>query len=98
MLRLGLAGYLKTTPQKIVLVTNPHGKPCIAEGPALHFNVSHSGGLGAIAFTTIGEVGIDVEAIQRDVEALEIATANFTRNEAAMVAAADVSGQGRKLC
>jgi 4'-phosphopantetheinyl transferase len=89
MLRLGLARYLKTTPQKIMLATNRHGKPCIAESSALHFNVSHSGGLGAIAFTTIGEVGIDVEAIQRDVEALEIATANFTRNEAAMVAAAD---------
>ena len=89
MLRLGLAGYLKTPPRKIELRTNRHGKPCIAVGSALHFNVSHSGGLGAIAFTTIGEGGIDVEAIQRDVEALEIATASFTQNEAAMVAAAD---------
>jgi 4'-phosphopantetheinyl transferase len=88
-LRLGLAGYLKTTPQKILLATNRHGKPFIAEGSTLHFNVSHSGGLGAIAFTTIGEVGIDVEANQRDVDALEIAKANFTRNEARMVAAAD---------
>ena len=83
-----LAWYLETTPKKIALTTNRHGKPCIAEPAALHFNVSHSGGLGAIAFSTAGEVGIDVEAIQRDVEALEIATANFTGTEAAMVAAA----------
>jgi 4'-phosphopantetheinyl transferase len=88
MLRLGLAWYLETTPRKIALATNRHGKPCIAEFSSLNFNVSHSGGLGAIAFTTAGEVGIDVEAIQRNVEALEIATANFTSNEAAMVAAA----------
>lgn len=88
MLRLGLAGYLEKAPQKIALATNRHGKPCIAECSTLHFNVSHSGGLGAIAFTTAGEVGIDVEAIQRDVEAVEIATANFSRDEAAMVAAA----------
>jgi len=88
MLRLGLAGYLDKAPQQIALTTNRHGKPYIAECSPLHFNVSHSGGLGAIAFTTAGEVGIDVEAIKRDVEALEIATANFTRNEAELVAAA----------
>lgn len=88
MLRLGLAWYLEEAPGQIALTTNPHGKPCIAEGSALHFNVSHSGGLGAIAFTTVGEVGIDVEAMQRNIEALEIATAHFTSDEAAMVAAA----------
>ena len=88
MLRLGLAMYLEKAPQKIALATNRHGKPCVAECSALHFNVSHSGGLGAIAFTTEGEVGIDVEAIRCDVGALEIASAHFTRNEAAMVAAA----------
>jgi 4'-phosphopantetheinyl transferase len=88
MLRLGVAWYLETTPQKIALATNRHGKPCIAECPALNFNVSHSGGLGVIAFTTAGEVGIDVEAIRCDVGAVEIASAHFTRIEAASIAAA----------
>lgn len=88
MLRLGLAWYLKTAPQEIELTANPLGKPRIAEPSALHFNVSHSGGLGTIAFTTIGEVGIDVEAMGRGVEALEIAASHFTRNESEMVAAA----------
>jgi 4'-phosphopantetheinyl transferase len=88
MLRLGLAWYLQKTPQKILLATNCHGKPHLAEDASLHFNVTHSGGLGLIAFTTLGEVGIDVEAIQRDVEALDIASENFTSNEAAMIAEA----------
>ena len=88
MLRLGLAWYLETTPQKIALATNRHGKPCIAECSTLNFNVSHSGGLGVIAFTTVGEVGVDVEAIRCDVGAVEIASAHFTRTEAAMIAAA----------
>ncbi|MGA2672910.1 MAG: 4'-phosphopantetheinyl transferase superfamily protein [Terracidiphilus sp.] len=88
MLRLGLAWYLQEAPQSILLTANCHGKPHLAEGSALHFNVTHSGGLGLIAFTTVGEVGIDVEAIQRDIEALDIASANFTRNETAMIAAA----------
>jgi len=88
MLRLGLASYLHETPQKITLATNCHGKPRLADHSALYFNVSHSAGLGLIAFTSVGEVGIDVETIQRDVEALDIASANFTRNEAALIAAA----------
>jgi 4'-phosphopantetheinyl transferase len=97
MLRLGLSGYLETVPRKIELTTNRHGKPRIAECPALNFNVSHSVGLGAIAFTTAGEVGIDVEAVERDVEALEIATANFTREEAALVAAADTAQERARI-
>jgi 4'-phosphopantetheinyl transferase len=88
MLRLGLAGYLERAPQKIALTTNGHGKPCVAERSALHFNVSHSGGLGLIAFTTAGEVGVDVEAMRCDVGALEIASAHFTKTEAALIAAA----------
>jgi len=88
MLRLGLAWYLETTPQKIALTTNSHGKPCIAECSTLNFNVSHSCGLGVIAFTTAGEVGIDVEAIRSDVGAVEIASAHFTPSEAAKIAAA----------
>jgi len=86
MLRLGLAWYLQEVPQNILLAANSHGKPYHAEDSSLHFNVTHSGGLGLIAFTTLGEVGIDVEENHRDVEALEIAAQNFTGNEAAMVA------------
>jgi 4'-phosphopantetheinyl transferase len=88
MLRLGLAGYLEMAPEKIVLTTNGRGKPRVAGSGALNFNVSHSGGLGLIAYTTAGEVGVDVEAIRGDIETLEIASAHFTKEEAAMVEAA----------
>lgn len=86
MLRLGLAWYLEKSPRQIALATNRHGKPFTVESSALHFNVSHSGPLGVIAFTAAGEVGIDIEEIKRDVEALEIAQANFSRSEAAIIA------------
>jgi 4'-phosphopantetheinyl transferase len=91
MLRLGLAWFLGRPPQEIALTMNRHGKPSLAEASALKFNVTHSEGMGLIAFTTVGEVGIDVEAIEREVEALEMASANFTMNEAAMVAAANTA-------
>jgi 4'-phosphopantetheinyl transferase len=88
MLRLGLACYLAKTPASITFASNPYGKPRLAEPSALHFNVTHSGGLGLIAFATAGEVGVDVEAIRSNTGALEIASEHFTKNEAAMIAAA----------
>ena len=60
---------------------------------AVRFNVTHSEGLGLIAFSIASEVGIDVETIGRDVEMLELAAANFTTNEAAMVAAAQTEDE-----
>jgi 4'-phosphopantetheinyl transferase len=88
MLRLGLCWYLGRTPREIALTTGWRGKPSLAEPLGLHFNVTHCGGLALIAFTTLGEVGIDVEAAQRDVEALDIANSNFTAGEAAIIASA----------
>jgi 4'-phosphopantetheinyl transferase len=88
MLRLGLAWYLEQPPREIRLTTGWRGKPRLADPSELHFNVSHCGGLALIAFTTVGEVGVDVEALGRDVEAVDIATSNFTRNEAALIASA----------
>ena len=88
MLRIGLGWYLAQRPGKIGLTTGWRGKPELVEHSPLHFNVTHCGGLALIAFTTIGEVGIDVEAIDRDVESLDIANSNFTRKESRMIAAA----------
>jgi 4'-phosphopantetheinyl transferase len=88
MLRLGVAWYLQKTPQEITFTTGKHGKPRLTPCSSLHFNVTHSRELALVAFTTIGEVGIDVESIEHGIEALDIASANFTRNEAAMIAAA----------
>ena len=88
MLRLGLAWYLGEDPRKITLTVGWRGKPRLREPSGLYFNVTHCGGLGLIAFTKFGEVGIDVEAMQRDVEAQDIASSNFTSREAGLIAAA----------
>jgi 4'-phosphopantetheinyl transferase len=93
MLRLGLARYLEKSPREIALTANRYGKPEVADPAAVRFNVTHSEGLGLIAFSIASEVGIDVETIGRDVEMLELAAANFTTNEAAMVAAAQTEDE-----
>jgi 4'-phosphopantetheinyl transferase len=89
MLRLGLAKYLGRAPRTIELVMNSYGKPHLSEAAGLWFNVSHSGNMGLIAFATIGEVGVDVEARQDGIEVLEIAAANFTHKEQSRIAAAE---------
>lgn len=88
VVRLGLAWYLNKTPGEVTLTTGEYGKPHLTDPSGLYFNVTHAQELGLIAFTTIGEVGIDVEKVRQVIEALEIASTNFTRNESAMIAAA----------
>jgi 4'-phosphopantetheinyl transferase len=47
----------------------PHGRPVVAGGP--HLSVSHSGDRVAVAFSTAGPVGVDVEAVRPLDEAIE---------------------------
>jgi 4'-phosphopantetheinyl transferase len=83
---MGLSWYSGIPPGEIVLSSAARGKPFVTTPQGLHFNVSHSEGMGLVAFTRVGEVGIDVEAIDRRVDALEVASAYFSRTELAMVA------------
>ncbi|MEL6872277.1 MAG: 4'-phosphopantetheinyl transferase superfamily protein [Pseudomonadota bacterium] len=56
--RLGVA------PPDVALTTSPHGRPGLADHPraTLDFNLSHSGGIAAMAISTVGPCGIDIEA------------------------------------
>jgi 4'-phosphopantetheinyl transferase len=85
MLRLGLGWYLQKNPKEIQLTTGAWGKPSLADGSELNFNVTHSEGLGLIAFTTAAAVGVDVEAVDRVVDDVDIESSFFTRNEAAII-------------
>ena len=86
MLRLGLAWYLREHPREIGLTTRWRGKPRLATDVPLYFNVSHSKGFAAIGFASAGEVGIDLEAMARDVDAIEVASAHFTSGERSWIA------------
>ena len=90
MLRIGLALHLGKTAKGIQITTTEKGKPYLDEGD-LHFNVSHCGGTGLLAFTLAGEIGVDVEAVRTDVEGLEIAAQNFHAREIEFIASADDS-------
>jgi 4'-phosphopantetheinyl transferase len=92
ILRLGLATHCKRPAAEITIQAGEHGKPFV-ENEQIHFNVSHSRSMGLLAFTRIGELGVDVEAVQPDIEALEISSAHFTPGEAAWIAATPVPSE-----
>ncbi|HVT29114.1 MAG TPA: 4'-phosphopantetheinyl transferase superfamily protein [Lacipirellulaceae bacterium] len=93
-LRRLLGGYLGVEPAAVRLTTDPNGKPRIGDvhsTSSLKFNVSHSGDLALIGFTTGCEVGVDVEQI-REVGRLEQIARRFyhpSETEAILAAPAE---------
>ena len=88
MLRIGLALFTGIPAGAISIQTTDRGKPFILHG-GIHFNVSHCEGVGLLAFSQIGEIGVDVETIQPDLDDLEIASEHFTSKERNWIASAN---------
>lgn len=87
-LRRVLASYLDASPEVIELETGPHGKPRLRGEARLRFNLSHSADLLVVAVALEREVGIDVEWIDPERDALALARRALPAEDAAAVAAA----------
>jgi 4'-phosphopantetheinyl transferase len=81
VLRSLLGSYLRLPARAIEFRYTNKGKPELRQ-PAggLHFNISHSGSWALLAFADTA-VGVDVERIRPDLQALEIARRFFSREE-----------------
>lgn len=62
----------------------PRGKPYLQNDRAFHFSVSHTGMLAAVGYAE-GEIGIDLEQIDRPLDRKSIADSVFTAEEQAYV-------------
>lgn len=80
-LRLLLAGYLQKSPQSVGFRLTQYGKPVLDEASELHFNVSHTDGLALLAFAKKRRIGIDVEKIRPQPDALKLAGRFFSEHE-----------------
>ncbi len=83
-LRRRLAEATGTPPLALRFGGGPHGKPFLISpdnGPC--FNLSHTRGLAVIAIAQGHTLGIDTEAADRSVKALELAARVFTPTETA---------------
>lgn len=67
LLRCVLGAYLRTAPAGIQFRTGERGKPFLSPPRSLGFNLSHSGGLAALAVAADQELGVDVE-VRRDMD------------------------------
>ncbi|MGN6586516.1 MAG: 4'-phosphopantetheinyl transferase family protein [Solirubrobacterales bacterium] len=87
-LPLVLARYLDVPPEAIELEAGPHGKPQLKGEARLRFNLSHSADLAAVAVALDCEVGIDVERIDPERDALALARRALPDKDAEAVVAA----------
>jgi len=85
MLRQVLARYLRIEARDVHFRTTTNGKPELAATCQVHddfrFNLAHTAGAAVIAITRLRQVGIDVERIRMDTNALELAERFFSRPE-----------------
>jgi 4'-phosphopantetheinyl transferase len=81
LLRQALGLYLRIEAREICFRTIGNGKPELAESRDLHFNLSHSEGVTVFAVARRRQVGVDVERIREDTNALELAERFFSPPE-----------------
>ena len=63
LLRKVLAFYTGLPSGSLEFARRAQGKPYLVNSP-LYFNLSHSGNFAALAVSTVGEIGIDIETIR----------------------------------
>ena len=84
-LRTILSRYLEIAPAEIQFSYESHGKPQIesamSQDQQLKFNLAHSGGLALYAFTSVGEIGVDLEHIRPEFTGDDIARRFFSATE-----------------
>lgn len=79
-LRVLLARYLGVSPAGIDFVYGPKGKPSLPDS-RIEFNVSHTEGAVLLAFAQECPLGVDIECVRPVQDMMQIARANFCREE-----------------
>jgi 4'-phosphopantetheinyl transferase len=95
-LRTILCGYTGIESTDIPLAYGPRGKPLIGPRKGLapiHFNVSHSAGLGLVAVARGHRVGVDLEAVRASFEWMPIAERFFSARERESISSLPASDQ-----
>lgn len=97
-LRQILARYLGAQPGELQYAHNRFGKPSLTGGPAesdLRFNLSHSGGMAALAIARGVDLGVDLELVWGREAPIEIAPRFFSPTEVAALASLDPENRER---
>ncbi|MBW1781884.1 MAG: 4'-phosphopantetheinyl transferase superfamily protein [Deltaproteobacteria bacterium] len=101
ILRCVLSRYMDASPQELRFEYTPLGKPWVCEkpdAPGLNFSVSHAKEWVLIALGRDRDIGIDVEHVRDDLDALSIARRFFSQEEFDLIDAAPERGKHRLFC
>ena len=82
--RLLISRYTAIAPHLISLSANAFGKPLLDDDQntlGLQFNMSHSGGMAAYAFSLDCNIGVDIEQLRSDDDLIALAHRYFARAE-----------------
>jgi len=80
-LRLALSKYLQIGARNVRFRVAEYGKPELTNNSSIRFNLSHTNGAAVLAIVRHHAVGVDVERVRQDVEALELAQRFFSAAE-----------------
>lgn len=94
-LRQLLAGCIDCAADQLAFIAGEFGKPRLAQAPALHFNLSHSGDMAVVAVSEVCEVGVDVEILRDVPDALALAERHFTPEEHRVLVSAQANQVSR---
>jgi 4'-phosphopantetheinyl transferase len=81
LLRELSAAYLKTRANELEFQYGPQGKPTLVVPAPFNFNLAHSHGRAAYAFSANRELGIDLELVRADFGGVDLAQRFFSARE-----------------
>jgi 4'-phosphopantetheinyl transferase len=85
LLRKTLSPLIGSEPESLTFEADVYGKPRLTPPTDVSFSLSHTNGLVACAVARGRELGLDAEAIDRQMEIQRVATRFFTAREACYV-------------
>jgi 4'-phosphopantetheinyl transferase len=94
-LRTLLGRHLDVDPRHLAFATNDFGKPRLAGGGQVRFNLSHCEERAVLAISDAAEVGIDLER-ERPIEHVDLAKRYFHPNEVAAITASRDEAEQRR--
>ena len=81
VLRKTLATWLGCEPKKLNITCSEYGKPYLEHSQKIEFNITHTKGLAAIAFSKTFTIGIDTENTEREVNLVHLSEKVFNEKE-----------------
>ncbi|MDN3259828.1 4'-phosphopantetheinyl transferase superfamily protein [Streptomyces sp. CSDS2] len=64
LLRTVVARHLGCAPREVRLGRDPRGRPVLPDAPGTHISLAHTTGCCAVALSTAGPVGVDIERVR----------------------------------